>query len=201
MATVEKLIVEVVDARNLSPKDGHGTSSPYVTADYYGQRKRTQTVIRDLNPTWNKVLEFNAGKPSEVFEDVLEINVFHDKNHGPTTRNNFLGRLRLNSAQFVKKGEEALVYLPLEKKHLFSFIQGDIGLKIYYADEVVPPPPEESNSAATEEKAAPSPSTEPPPAEPPSESAKPMEEPPAGQPEEAAPAHELPPANEEDGNQ
>lgn len=142
MSTVQKLIVEVVDARNLSPRDGQGTSSPYMVADYYGQRKRTKTVVRDLNPMWNEALEFNAGKPSEVFQDVLEINVFHDKNHGPTRRNNFLGRLRLNSAQFVKKGEEALIYFPLEKKHFFEFnIQGDIGLKIYFSEEVIPPPP------------------------------------------------------------
>lgn len=31
MAKNQKLVVEVVDARNLLPKDGHGTSSPYVT--------------------------------------------------------------------------------------------------------------------------------------------------------------------------
>ncbi|KAH7853994.1 hypothetical protein Vadar_008924 [Vaccinium darrowii] len=68
MSRVQKLIVEVVDARNLSPKDGHGTSSPYVILDYYGQRKRTQTAARDLNPTWNESLEFNVGKKwSDVF--------------------------------------------------------------------------------------------------------------------------------------
>lgn len=141
MATTRKLIVEVVDARNLLPKDGHGTSSPYVQVDYYGQRRRTHTAVRDLNPTWKEVLEFNVGKPSNVFEDALELHVYHDKNYGPTMRNNFLGRIKLNSSQFVVKGEEALIYFPLEKKSLFSWIQGDIGLKIYYVDEVPPPPP------------------------------------------------------------
>ncbi|GLT47549.1 hypothetical protein SLA2020_212380 [Shorea laevis] len=140
MATTRKLIVEVVDARNLVPKDGHGTSSPYVVIDYYGQRKKTHTAIRDLNPTWNEVLEFNWGKPSEVFDDVLELDVYHDKNYGPTTRNNSLGRIKLSSDQFVRKGEEALIYYPLGKKYLFSWIQGEIGLKVYYVDEVIPPP-------------------------------------------------------------
>ncbi|GAB4834102.1 hypothetical protein Ancab_032356 [Ancistrocladus abbreviatus] len=139
MATVKKLIVEVVDARNLLPKDGHGTSSPYIVADFHGQRKRTETAICDLNPTWNQVLEFNVN-PSDVFGDMLEVDVYHDKSHGPTTRNNFLGRVRLNSTQFVKKGEEALMYFKLEKKYLLSWIQGEIGLKIYYVDEVIPPP-------------------------------------------------------------
>ncbi|KAL0544664.1 hypothetical protein IC582_019782 [Cucumis melo] len=142
MATgqLRKLIVEVVDARNLLPKDGHGSSSPYVVVDYYGQRKRTRTVVQDLNPTWNEVLEFNVGPPSSVFGDVLELDVNHDRNYGPTRRNYFLGRIRLSSTQFVKKGEEALIYFHLEKKSLFSWIQGEIGLKIYYSDCVTPPP-------------------------------------------------------------
>ncbi|KAL3644120.1 Multiple C2 domain and transmembrane region protein 16 [Castilleja foliolosa] len=140
MATVRKLIVEVIDARDLLPKDGHGASSPYVILDFHGQRRKTKTVMRDLNPAWNEILEFNAAKTSDVFDDMLELDVFHDKNIGPTTRNNFLGRVRLNSSQFVKKGEEALIYYPLEKKNLLSWIQGEIGLKIYFADVVLPPP-------------------------------------------------------------
>ncbi|KAI3743359.1 hypothetical protein L1987_61066 [Smallanthus sonchifolius] len=148
MAAVRKLIVEVVDARNLVPKDGHGTSSPYVIIDFYGQRRKTRVVARDLNLVWNEVLEFNVGKPSDVFGDMLEVDVNHDRNLGPTTRNNFLGRVRLNSRQFVKKGEEALIYYPLEKKHLFSWVQGEIGLKIYFSDEVAPA---QANPPAVEE--------------------------------------------------
>lgn len=139
--TASKLIVEVVEARNLLPKDGHGSSSPYVQVDYYGQRKRTRTAVRDINPTWNEALEFKVGKPSNVFEDVVELHVYHDKNYGPTRRNTFLGQVRLCSSQFVHKGEEALIYFPLQKKYLFSFISGDIGLKVYSVDEAVPPPP------------------------------------------------------------
>ncbi|XP_043698411.1 FT-interacting protein 7 [Telopea speciosissima] len=140
MTTVRKLIVEVVEAHNLQPKDGHGTSSPYVVVDFYGQRKRTQTVHRDLNPTWNDRLEFTVGGPSDVLGDMLELDVYHDRRIGPSRRNNFLGRIRLNSSQFVRKGEEALIFFPLEKKNFFSWIQGEIGLRIYYVDEVVPPP-------------------------------------------------------------
>ncbi|EEF36706.1 conserved hypothetical protein [Ricinus communis] len=154
MAKNQKLIVEVVDARNLLPKDGHGTSSPYVTIDFYGQRKRTQTAIRDLNPTWNEVLEFNVGKPSNVFDDILELDVCHDKNYGPTRRNVHLGRIRLSSGQFVRKGEEALIYYPLEKKYLFSWIQGEIGLRIYYQDEAIPPPPPPPPAPPAEEAKA-----------------------------------------------
>ncbi|CAI9097503.1 OLC1v1033942C1 [Oldenlandia corymbosa var. corymbosa] len=199
MGTVRKLIVEVIEARNLSPKDGHGTSSPYAIFDFYGQRKKTRTVIRDLNPVWNETLEFNVGKPSDVFGDMLELDVFHDRNIGPTTRNNFLGRVRLSSRQFVKKGEEALIYYPLEKKNFLSWIQGEIGLKIYFVDEVVPPPappppptppPEEAKSEPTE-SAAPPASSDPPPGPP--EGNKPATEKPDG----AEPSKDIPPPAEE----
>ncbi|KAJ0503106.1 putative C2 domain, phosphoribosyltransferase, C2 domain superfamily [Helianthus annuus] len=165
MAAVRKLIVEVVDARNLAPKDGHGTSSPYVVLDFYGQRRKTRVVARDLNPVWNEVLEFNVGKPSDVFGDMLEVDVNHDRNLGPTTRNNFLGRVRLDSRQFVKKGEEALIYYPLEKKHLLSWVQGEIGLKIYFSDDVAPTPapmpvPGPASSADEEVKGEPKPETD-----------------------------------------
>ncbi|XP_021721269.1 protein QUIRKY-like [Chenopodium quinoa] len=157
MATVRKLIVEVVDARNLLPKDGHGTSSPYVVVDFYGQRKRTKTVIKDLNPSWNEALEFNMGGPSTVFGDTLEIDVYHDKNYGPTRRHNHLGRVRFSSSstQFVRKGEEALMYFPLEKKYLLSWIQGEIGLKIYYSDEASSPPPPSPTPSPVSESPAP----------------------------------------------
>ncbi|KAL1549514.1 Multiple C2 domain and transmembrane region protein 16 [Salvia divinorum] len=148
MAPVRKLIVEVVDARSLLPKDGHGTSSPYAVLDFHGQRRKTRTVLRDLSPTWNESLEFNVAKTPEVFGDMLELDVFHDKNVGPTTRSNFLGRVRLSATQFVKRGEEALIYYPLEKKSLLSWIQGEIGLKIYFSDEVAPPSPPPEPAAA-----------------------------------------------------
>lgn len=154
MATAKKLIVEVIDAKNLLPKDGHGTSSPYVIVDFYGQRKRTQTKIRELNPAWNETLEFNVAGPSDVFGDTLELDVYHDKNYGPTRRHNHLGRVRLNSTQFVKRGEEALMYFSLEKKYLLSWIQGEIGLKVYYSDEIPAPekPPEVSPEKEEAEK-------------------------------------------------
>lgn len=144
MASVRKLMVEVVDAHNLVPKDGHGTSSPYVVVDFHGQRRKTRTAVRDLNPVWNETLSFNVGPPhSDIFGDILELDIYHDKTYGSTRRHNSLGRLRLSSTQFVKKGEEALIYYDLEKKYLLSMIQGQIGLKIYYLDEPLQPPPPE----------------------------------------------------------
>ncbi|CAI0384739.1 unnamed protein product [Linum tenue] len=180
MAWNQKLVVEVVDARNLLPKDGQGTSSPYVVIDFYGQRKRTQTAPRDLNPTWNETLDFNVGKPSNVFDDMLELDVYHDRTYGPTRRSNFLGRIRLSCTQFVRKGEEALIYYTLEKKQLFSWVQGEIGLRIYYQDDVAADPAAEpaKEEDKKEEESPPTPAEQ----KPPGSEEKPGEEPPPDPP-------------------
>jgi len=198
MATTRKLEVEVVDAKDLTPKDGHGTSSPYVVLDYYGQRRRTRTIVRDLNPVWNETLEFSLAKrPShQLFTDVLELDMYHDKNFGQTRRNNFLGRIRLGSDQFVGQGEEALIYYPLEKKSLFNLVQGEIGLRVYYADEKPPPlkPAVAPLETVVEEKAeevkaeAPDESKPPPETNDTPAEVKETVEPPQPPPEESSPA-------------
>lgn len=147
--TVRKLIVEVIEARDLLPKDGQGSSSPYVVADFDGQKQRTSTLPRNLNPVWNEALEFAVSDPKTMEFEELNVEVSNDKklSNGNARKNHFLGRVKLYGSQFVKRGEEGLVYFPLEKKSVFSWIKGELGLKIYYYDEIVeeqpPPPPEE----------------------------------------------------------
>lgn len=154
-----KLIVEVCNARNLMPKDGQGTASAYAIVDFDGQRRRTKTKFRDLNPQWDERLEFLVQDTESMGSEILELNVYNDKKTGK--RNTFLGKVKISGSTFVKAGSEALIYYPLEKRSVFSQIKGEIGLKIWYVDEEVPPPPPPSKEekseaapppAATEEK-------------------------------------------------
>lgn len=154
-AMARKLFVEVVEARNLLPKDGAGTSSPYVVADFDGQRRRTQTVCRNVNPTWNELLEFNAASSGGIAGELLEVDVLHDRRVGPSRRSNFLGRVRLDSKHFVRKGEEALIHFPLEKKSFFSWVRGDVGLRVYYDDILVASPAPEASKPIGEAEAPP----------------------------------------------
>jgi len=114
--TVRKLIVEVVGAHNLTSKDGSGISSPYVVVDFDGQRKRTKTKLKDLNPAWNEKLEFVVNDPRVMAAEELEADVYNDKRTGSDGRTHFLGRVRMGGSKFVKKGEEALIYFPLKKR-------------------------------------------------------------------------------------
>ncbi|KAK4794627.1 hypothetical protein SAY86_012621 [Trapa natans] len=74
----------------------------------------------------------------------LQVEVFNDKKFsGCGRKNHFLGRVKLYGSQFPKRGDEGLVYFQLEKKSVFSWIKGEIGLRIYYFDELMddqPPP-------------------------------------------------------------
>uniref|UniRef100_M8AP75 Uncharacterized protein n=1 Tax=Aegilops tauschii TaxID=37682 RepID=M8AP75_AEGTA len=109
--------------------------------------RKTRTVPRDLNPVWNEPLVFNFPWPEyggihPVAGEELEVTIFHDVRVAPTRRNNFLGRVRRDARQFVRKGEETLNYFPLEKQSYFSWVRGDIGLTVHYLDEPFAPEPE-----------------------------------------------------------
>nr|GMC52660.1 protein QUIRKY [Ipomoea batatas] len=145
---IRKLVIEVIDARNLLPKDGQGSSSAYVVVDFDGQKRRTSTVCRNLNPVWNEVLEFVVSDPKTMEFEELEIDVYNDKklSNGNARKNQFLGRVKVYGTQFARRGEEGLIYFQLEKRSVFSWVRGELGLKIYYYDELVQeeePPPEE----------------------------------------------------------
>ncbi|CAO2179424.1 unnamed protein product [Urochloa humidicola] len=213
---VRRLAVEVVDARDLVPKDGLGTSSAFAVVDFDGQRKRTRTVPRDLCPQWHERLEFAVHDPANMHAEALDVSLYHDRRFNPyagggggggSGKNHFLGRVRIYGSQFSRRGEEGIVYFPLEKRSLLSWIRGEVGLKIYYYDEPAdgPPPPPPPPEDKPPEQADNAPPPEVPPEAPrelhempaPTEAAVEVQQP-AGQPpiitvEEAPPMHHHPP--------
>ncbi|XP_061355744.1 multiple C2 domain and transmembrane region protein 14 [Gastrolobium bilobum] len=153
-----KLIVEVCSAKNLMPKDGQGTASAYAIVDFDGQRRRTKTKSRDLNPQWDERLEFMVHDKDSMASETLEVNLYNDKKTGK--RSTFLGKVKVSGSTFVKCGSEAIVYYPLEKRSVFSQIKGELGLKVCYVDED-PPATEAAGEQKTE--APPPPAEEKPP--------------------------------------
>ncbi|XP_077215040.1 FT-interacting protein 1-like [Tasmannia lanceolata] len=134
-----KLVVEVVDARDLMPKDGEGSTSPFVEVDFDNQRARTKTIHKNLNPLWNEKLLFHLDDPKNLHNQDIEVCIFNDRRSFPGR--NFLGKVRIHGSNIVRQGEEALQRFPLEKRWFFSSVKGEIGLKIYISAEAKPPPP------------------------------------------------------------
>ncbi|KAJ7192942.1 hypothetical protein O6H91_Y519500 [Diphasiastrum complanatum] len=115
------------------PKNGQGSASPYCILDFDGQRRKTKVKNNDLNPVWNERFEFSVSDPSEMQVEALDIHVYSERRNG--NKDNFLGKVRIHGSSFVKRGEEAIVSYPLEKRNLFSHVKGELRLKIWYADD------------------------------------------------------------------
>ncbi|XP_017699349.2 FT-interacting protein 1 [Phoenix dactylifera] len=143
-----KLVVEVVDARDLMPKDGEGSASAFVEVDFGNQLIRTRTIPKDLNPVWNQKLSFYLDDPEILSKQSIEVCIYNDRKTFPGR--NFLGKVRIHGSNIVRKGEEILQRFPLEKKWFLSSVKGDIALKLYISPEPKTPPPLPSPPPSTD---------------------------------------------------
>ncbi|XP_021746931.1 FT-interacting protein 1-like [Chenopodium quinoa] len=143
-----KLGVEVTAAHDLVPKDGEGSSSAYVELKFDDQRYRTSTKEKDLNPVWNEVFYFNISNPNNLPNLTLEAVVY--SYNQSTNAKDFLGKVCISGSSFVTYPEASEFYFPLEKRHIFSRVKGELGLKVYYTNDPsnrlsMPPPAMESD--------------------------------------------------------
>lgn len=129
MKNKEKLVVEVVAAHNLMPKDGEGSSSPFVEVEFENQTLRTQVKYKDLNPIWNEKLVFHLNDVAHLPYRTIEVNVFNERKS--SNGRNFLGKVRVSGSTVAKEGEEIVQLYTLDKRSLFSHIRGEISLKLY----------------------------------------------------------------------
>uniref|UniRef100_A0A0E0K6U8 C2 domain-containing protein n=1 Tax=Oryza punctata TaxID=4537 RepID=A0A0E0K6U8_ORYPU len=135
----EKLVVEVVAAHNLMPKDGQGSSSAYVEVEFEHQKRRTRARPKELNPVWNERLVFAVADPDDLPYRAIDVGVYNERAASGVTGGgaaphgrNFLGKVRVPAAGVPAPGEEVVPQLfTLEKRSLFSHIRGEITLKIY----------------------------------------------------------------------
>ncbi|CAK7344835.1 unnamed protein product [Dovyalis caffra] len=152
-----KLVVEVHDACDLMPKDGHGSASPFVEVEFDEQRQRTQTKPKELNPVWNEKLVFNVNNPRDLPNKTIEVVVYNDRQGGHLK--NFLGRVRISGISVPLLSDSEAIELqryPLDKRGPFSHIKGDIALKIYAVhDGSYYPPPTPTNAGNFETEATP----------------------------------------------
>ncbi|RAL54305.1 hypothetical protein DM860_001433 [Cuscuta australis] len=126
-----RLVVEVLEASDLMPKDGQGSADPYVEVEFDGQRKKTQTRSKDLCPRWNEKLVFNIQNPSPgLGAENIDVYVYSEGKNGHNPK--FLGRVEISgiSVPFSESEAEIQTY-PLDKRSIFSHIKGEIALRVY----------------------------------------------------------------------
>ncbi|XAR61025.1 hypothetical protein NMG60_11034597 [Bertholletia excelsa] len=128
-STKEKLVVEVLAAHNLMPKDGEGSSSPFVEVEFENQRQRTQVKYKDLNPVWNEKLVFHVNEVADLPYRTIEFNIFNEKRS--SNSRNFLGKVWVSGSSIAREGEEVAQLYTLDKRSLFSHVRGEISLKLY----------------------------------------------------------------------
>ncbi|KAL1217236.1 Multiple C2 domain and transmembrane region protein 2 [Cardamine amara subsp. amara] len=125
-----KLVVHVVDAQNLMPRDGQGSASPFVEVDFLNQLSKTRTVPKSLNPVWNQKLYFDYDQTVlNHHNQHIEVSVYHERR--PVPGRSFLGRVKIPFSNIVYKDDQVYQSFPLEKKWLLSSVKGEIGLKFY----------------------------------------------------------------------
>ncbi|KAK6115500.1 hypothetical protein DH2020_007769 [Rehmannia glutinosa] len=125
-----KLVLEILDASDLMPKDGHGSANPFVEVEFEEQRQRSSTKPKDLNPCWNEKLVFNIKNPRDLPNKTIEVFVYNDNKNGH--HKNFLGKVRISGMSVPFSEHEATVLrYPLDKRGPFSHVKGDIALKIF----------------------------------------------------------------------
>ncbi|XP_010477520.1 PREDICTED: FT-interacting protein 1 [Camelina sativa] len=159
---MSKLVVEIVDASDLMPKDGQGSASPFVEVEFDEQRQRTQTRFKDLNPQWNEKLVFNVGGSdfnNRLNNKTIDVTVYDDRRDNNQQPGKFLGRVKISGAVVpLSESDSDVQRYPLDKRGLFSHIKGDIALRIYAVPssdgggDFVSPPPDFSEKVTKEEK-------------------------------------------------
>ncbi|KAL6557508.1 Multiple C2 and transmembrane domain-containing protein 2 [Orobanche minor] len=124
-----KLVIQVIDAYSLMPKDGAGSASTYVEVDFDNQLSRTKTIPKNLNPTWNHTLFFDFDITKNYRHQCIRISVYNEQR--PVHGRNFLGRVAVSCSNLVREGDEVYQRFRLENKSFLSSVRGEIGLKIY----------------------------------------------------------------------
>lgn len=96
-----KLVVRVIEARNLPSMDLNGSSDPYVRLQLGRNRFRTKVVKKSLNPLWHEEFTFWVEDLSEdlVVSVLDEDRYFND---------DFVGQLKLPVSQVFDAEDKSL---------------------------------------------------------------------------------------------
>ncbi|KHG17834.1 hypothetical protein F383_00553 [Gossypium arboreum] len=125
-----KLIVGVIEARNIPAMDVNGFSDPYVKLQLGKQRHKTKVVKKTLNPSWGEEFSF---KVEDLNEELLITVLDEDKYFN----DDFVGQLKVSVSQVFDAHNKSLgtVWYSLHprNKKLKNKECGEILLNIYFS--------------------------------------------------------------------
>eukprot|EP00249_Psilotum_nudum_P022502 c28540_g1_i2 orf=26-3193(+) len=108
------LAVTLVSAESLPGSDDIGLSDPYVVFTCNGKRRTSSVKLRNLNPEWKEIFEFDA---TEDPPSTMDVEVFDFE--GPFTAAESLGHTEIN---FLKQTPEELcdLWVPLQGRNALA---------------------------------------------------------------------------------
>ncbi|KAM3299083.1 hypothetical protein ACQJBY_040523 [Aegilops geniculata] len=134
------LCVEVVSAYDLTPMDEQGSASTFVELAFDNIRYRTAVKEQDLNPVWNERFYFNLSDPYNLPELRLKAYVYH-VNRLFNGSESLVGKVRVEGTSFLPLHDAEVCLYPLQQHRVFSFVKGELALKVYTtADTSIRPP-------------------------------------------------------------
>ncbi|KAI9123988.1 hypothetical protein K1719_005288 [Acacia pycnantha] len=125
-----KLVVRVIEAKNLPPTDPNGLSDPYVKIQLGRQRFKTKVVKKSLNPKWDEEFSFRVDDLNEGLHFCVmdEDKYFHD---------DFVGQLKVPVSLVFEEEIKSLgtAWYSLQPKGKKSKNKecGEIRLSIYFS--------------------------------------------------------------------
>ncbi|WJX27368.1 hypothetical protein P8452_16192 [Trifolium repens] len=124
-----KLVVRVIEAKNLPPMDPNGLSDPYVRLQLGKQRFRTKVIKKNLNPKWDEEFSF---KVDDLKEELLISVMDEDK----FLIDDFVGQLKVRMSlvfdEEIKSLGTAWYSLQPKSKKSKNKESGELRLSIYF---------------------------------------------------------------------
>lgn len=106
-----KLLVRVIEARNIPAMDPNGFSDPYVKLQVGKQRHKTKVVKKCLNPSWCEEFAFRV----DDFKEELIISVLDEDKY---FNDDFVGQIKIPISQVLEAPDKSLgtSWYPLQPK-------------------------------------------------------------------------------------